>query len=356
MKIAIVTDAWRPQTNGVVTTLSRTADCLVTQGHEVTMMTPEGLPTLPCTSYPEIRLALFQGRRIARWLEAERPDALHIATEGPLGLAARRVARRRGFRFTTSYHTQFPQYLRARYPLPEAVTYALLRGFHGSAARTMVGTRQVREELKRNGFQNLVQWTRGVDTTLFRPRPEVDLGYPGPVMIYVGRVAVEKSIEDFCRADVPGTKLVVGGGPALEDLKRRYPGVCFLGFRYGEELARLLAGADCFVFPSRTDTFGLVMLEAMASGLPVAAYPVTGPIDVVRHGETGCLDEDLATAIRGALVLDPAACRAQAQEYRWENATREFLGNLVEIRRAQAAPVSLGRRIAAAVGKRRGGA
>jgi glycosyltransferase involved in cell wall biosynthesis len=356
MKIAIVSDAWRPQTNGVVTTLARTADCLRAEGHGVTLMTPEGLPTIPCPSYPEIRLALFQGRRIARWLEEERPDALHIATEGPLGLAARRIAIRRGHSFTTSYHTQFPQYLRARYPLPEAVSYALLRGFHGRAARTMVGTRQVREELKQHGFRNLVQWTRGVDTTLFRPRPEVELGFPGPVMIYVGRVAVEKSIEDFCRADVPGTKLVVGGGPALTDLTRRYPGVRFLGFKYGEELASLLAGADCFVFPSRTDTFGLVMLEAMASGLPVAAYPVTGPIDVVRHGVTGCLDADLAVAIRGALALDPAACRAQALEYRWEQATREFTGNLVELRRARPPTVSLAGRLAAALGKRRGGA
>jgi glycosyltransferase involved in cell wall biosynthesis len=343
MKVGIVTDAWRPQTNGVVTTLQHTAESLGELGHDVTMMTPEGLATIACPTYPEIRLALFQGRRVASWLERERPDALHIATEGPLGLAARNAALRSGMRFTTSYHTQFPQYLRARYPLPENCTYAALRAFHGRAARTMVGTKGVRRDLKRHGFKHLVYWSRGVDTGLFRPRPGARLAYPGPVLIYAGRVAVEKSVEDFCRAAVEGTKLVVGGGPALEDLRARYPRVMFLGFKYGEQLAALLAGADCFVFPSRTDTFGLVMLEAMASGLPVAAYPVTGPIDVVRDGQTGCLRPDLGAAIDGALRLDRARCREQALEYRWESATRQFLGNLVEARGAAAATARIGR-------------
>jgi glycosyltransferase involved in cell wall biosynthesis len=351
MKIAIVTDAWRPQTNGVVTTLARTADCLADLGHAVTLMTPEGLPTIPCPTYPEIRLALFQGRRVGAWLEREQPDALHIATEGPLGLAARNAAVRLGMRFTTSYHTQFPQYLRARYPLPECCSYALLRAFHGRAARTMVGTRQVRRDLRRHGFRHLVQWSRGVDTQLFRPRPEVRLPYARPILIYVGRVAIEKSVEDFCRAEVPGTKLVVGDGPALLGLRRRYPEVVFVGFKFGEELGALLAGSDCFVFPSRTDTFGLVMLEAMASGLPVAAYPVTGPIDVVREGESGCLDENLASAIRAALTLDRDRCRAQALEYRWENATRQFLGNLVEARGAAAVGAPPRGRLAAALAR-----
>jgi glycosyltransferase involved in cell wall biosynthesis len=338
MKVAIVTDAWRPQVNGVVTTLMRTGECLRTLGHDVVMMTPEGLRTIPCPTYPEIRLALFQGKRVAEWLEAERPDALHIATEGPLGLAAHRAARRAKLRFTTSYHTRFPQYIRARAPVPECLSYACLRRFHGAAARTMVNTREVRRDLKRHGFRNLVYWTRGVDTELFRPRPDARLPYPGPILIYVGRVAVEKSVEDFCRARVAGTKLVVGGGPALEDLRRRYPEVVFTDYKYGEELAVLFAGSDCFVFPSRTDTFGLVMLEAMASGLPVAAYPVTGPIDVVREGRTGCLREDLAGSIEAALELDPAECRAQALEYRWENATRQFLGHLVEARGIASVP------------------
>jgi glycosyltransferase involved in cell wall biosynthesis len=351
MKVAIVTDAWRPQTNGVVTTLSRTAECLRAFGHEVTMATPEGRPTVPCPTYPEIRLALFQGRSVAEWLEAERPDALHIATEGPLGLSARRAAIRAGLRFTTSYHTQFPQYLRARYPMPESFWYQGLRWFHGAAERTMVGTREVRRDLRRHGFRNLVNWTRGVDTTLFRPRPGVELPYPRPILIYVGRVAVEKSVEDFLRADVPGTKLVVGGGPALESLRAKYKDAVFTGYRFGDELATLLAGADCFVFPSRTDTFGLVMLEAMASGLPVAAYPVTGPKDVLKQGVVGWMDPDLATAIGRALPLDRAACRDYALEFRWENATRQFLGNLVEARGRVPKRSRLANRIAAAVEK-----
>ena len=338
MKIAIVTDAWRPQTNGVVTTLSRTAKCLEGLGHEVTLMTPEGLPTIPCPSYPEIRLALFQRRRVAAWLEAERPDALHIATEGPLGFAARAAARRARLSFTTSYHTQFPQYIRARYPVPESWTYAGLRAFHGAATRTLVGTRQLCLELGRQRFRNLVLWSRGVDTEMFRPRPESPLAYPAPILLYAGRVAVEKSVEDFCRVPIAGTKLIVGDGPALAELRARYPGVVFTGFKFGEELATLIAGAHCFVFPSRTDTFGLVMLEAMASGVPVAAYPVTGPIDVVRDGQTGCLDEDLAAAIAGALKLDPADCRAQALEYRWENATRQLLGHLADARGTKSIP------------------
>ncbi len=353
MRIAVVTDAWRPQTNGVVTTLARTAEGLRALGHDVVMMTPEGLPTVPCPSYPEIRLALFQGRRVAAWLADQRPEALHIATEGPLGLAARNAALRAGLRFTTSYHTQFPKYLRARYPLPEAWTFALLRYFHGAAARTMVGTEAVRRELHERGFRHLVPWSRGVDTALFRPRPEVRLPYPRPILIFVGRVSVEKSVEDFCRAEVAGTKLVVGGGPQLVELRQRYPSVVFTGYKYGEELASLFAGSDCFVFPSRTDTFGLVMLEAMACGLPVAAYPVTGPIDVVRNDRTGCLRADLAAAIVAALELDRAQCRAQALEYRWENATREFLGNLVEARGPLPARRTLRVRIAAAVNRRR---
>ncbi len=332
MKVAIVTDAWHPQTNGVVTTLSRTVECLTSLGHAVTLMTPEGLPSIPCPTYPEIRLALFQGRRVAQWLEDERPDALHIATEGPLGLAARNAACRANFAFTTSYHTQFPQYLQARFPVPPRFSYAVLRRFHGRATRTMVGTQQVRDDLRNRGFNHLVHWGRGVDTELFKPRLGVRDAYPGPVLVYVGRVAVEKSVEDFCRVRTGGTKIVIGAGPALQDLRRRYPEVIFTGYKYGSELAELMSCGDCFVFPSRTDTFGLVMLEAMASGLPVAAYPVIGPIDVVREGFSGCLRNDLTEAVSAALKLDPQHARQQALEYRWENATRQFLGNLVELR------------------------
>jgi glycosyltransferase involved in cell wall biosynthesis len=332
MKIAIVTDAWRPQTNGVVTTLTRTAATLAAFGHEVAVMAPEHCRTVPCPTYPEIRLALFPGRQVAEWLEETAPDALHVATEGPLGYAARAAALRTNRRFTTSFHTQFPEYLAARFPLPRAVSYAALRRFHGVAERTMVGTRTVREALKRHGFTNLVQWTRGVDTAQFRPSPARVLDLPRPVLVYAGRLAVEKGIEDFLRADVPGTKVVIGGGPAHASLRARFPHAVYTGYLYGDSLAAALASADCFVFPSRTDTFGLVMLEALACGVPVAAYPVGGPIDVIRDGEVGCLREDLATAIRGALELDPERCRAYALGFRWEHATREFLGNLVESR------------------------
>ena len=296
MKVAIVTDAWRPQTNGVVTTLAHTADCLRALGHDVTLMTPQGLRTIPCPSYPEIRLALFQGRRVAAWLERERPDALHVATEGPLGLAARNAAIRTGLRFTTSYHTQFPQYLRARYPLPESCSYGLLRRFHGAAARTMVGTREVRRDLRRHGFRNLAYWTRGVDTQLFRPRPAVRLPNPRPILIYVGRVAVEKSVEDFCRAEVAGTKLVVGDGPALADLRARYPAVVFTGYKFGEELRVPVCRRRLLRVPEPHRTFGLVMLEAMASGFVIILSATVNLRDQVEVDDTlfGSGDEDLA--------------------------------------------------------------
>jgi glycosyltransferase involved in cell wall biosynthesis len=345
VKIGIVTDAWRPQTNGVVNTLSHTAQCLTVMGHQVSLMTPEGLPTIACPTYPEIRLALFQGRRVRSWIEDSQFDALHIATEGPLGLAANFAARRMGLRFTTSYHTQFPRYLRARMPIPEAATYAGLRWFHGGAVRTMVGTREVRRDLRRHGLRHLALWARGVDTELFRPRTDGavrdSLGRPRPLLMYMGRVAVEKSVEDFLSARVPGSKIVIGGGPALEELKRRYPDALFMGYRYGTELAGLLAAADVFVFPSRTDTFGLVLLEALACGVPVAAYPVTGPIDVIRDGEVGCLHENLALAINGALKIDRCRCRQYALGFRWENATRQFLRNLEDMRATARATFSL---------------
>jgi glycosyltransferase involved in cell wall biosynthesis len=327
-RIAIVTDAWLPQTNGVVTTLRRTIDCLEAMGHSVLPVTPEGLRTVPCPTYPEIRLSLFARRAVGRALERFQPDSVHIATEAPLGLAARSILAAQGQRFTTSYHTQFPQYLRARYPVPQAWSYAALRWFHGAAGRTMVNTPRVRDELAAQGFRNLVLWGRGVDTDLFAPGPRDFLDLPRPIMAYAGRVAVEKSVEDFLALDLPGTKLVIGDGPALADLRARYPRAAFVGYRFGEDLARHLAAADVFVFPSRTDTFGLVMLEAMACGLPVAAYPVTGPVDVVQDGVTGALDANLAIAVERALLVDPARCRAHALTKGWDKATQQFLGNL----------------------------
>jgi len=328
VRIALVTDAWRPQTNGVVTTLTRTLDWVERLGHTTVRVTPEGFRTVPCPTYPEIRLSLLPARRVAQTLHEFTPDAVHIATEGPLGLAARTWCLANAMPFTTSYHTQFPQYIRARFPIPEGWSYAFLRWFHGPAARVMVATEHVRRDLAAHGFARLATWTRGVDVDLFRPRDREFFAAPRPIQMYVGRVAVEKNLEAFLSLETPGTKIVVGGGPALEPLRARYPAAVFAGYKYGEDLARHLAAADVFVFPSRTDTFGLVLLEAMACGVPVAAFPVVGPIDVVQQGVTGILDEDLGAAVERALLLDREDCRRYAQRFTWEQATRQFLGNL----------------------------
>jgi len=328
VKIALVTDAWLPQTNGVVKTLGITAEKLRELGHEVNVIEPGLFRTFPCPTYPEIRLAWLPYRRVAFLLDDFAPDAVHIATEGPLGLAARRWCIRQGMPFTTSYHTQFPEYLRARAPIPLAWSYAHLRRFHGAAQRTMVATPSMQRQLAARGFERLVRWTRGVDVELFRPRSKRFLNLARPVAMYVGRVAVEKNLDAFLALDLPGTKVIVGDGPARTSLAVRYPQAVFVGYKFGEELAAHLAAADVFVFPSRTDTFGLVLLEAMACGVPVAAYPTTGPIDVVQPGVTGVLDEDLRVATLAALELDPAACRAHALQHTWDAATRQFLGNL----------------------------
>jgi glycosyltransferase involved in cell wall biosynthesis len=328
VKIAIVTDAWHPQTNGVVKTLSTTAEGLRSLGHEVAVIEPGRFRTFPCPTYPEIRLSWFPARTLGGLLAEWEPEAIHIATEGPLGAAARSWCLRRRFPFTTSYHTQFPEYLRARAPIPLALSYAHLRRFHSAAVRTLVATATMQRQLEARGFRNIVRWTRGVDVGLFRPRDKDFLQLPRPIAMYLGRVAVEKNIEAFLRLDLPGTKVVVGDGPARAALEARYPAARFVGYKFGEELAAHLAAADVFVFPSRTDTFGLVLLEAMACGVPVAAYPVAGPIDVVRPNVTGVLDEDLRAAALGALRLDPAQCRSHALDHTWEAATRQFLSHL----------------------------
>lgn len=338
MKIAIVTDAWRPQTNGVVKTLSTTAEGLRALGHDVTVIEPNQFKTFPCPTYPEIRLAWLPYGRLSSLLEDFAPDAIHIATEGTLGGAARKWCLRRGFPFTTSYHTQFPEYVRARVPIPLAVSYAHLRRFHSAAARTMVATPAMQRLLESRGFRNIVRWTRGVDVGLFKPREKSYVDLPRPIAMYVGRVAVEKNIEAFLKLNLPGTKVVVGDGPARAELEAKYPATEFVGFKYGEELASHVAAADVFVFPSRTDTFGLVLLEAMACGVPVAAYPVTGPIDVVTPNVTGVLNEDLRAATLAALELDPAQCRAYALTNTWENATRQFLSHLAPRAATQTVP------------------
>jgi glycosyltransferase involved in cell wall biosynthesis len=329
MRIMIVTDAWFPQTNGVVRTLAHTAAWLGRFGHEVRTLTPRNGRSVPCPTYPEIRLSLFPGRSVRGAVQAFAPQALHIATEGPLGLAARRYCLSQGMRFTTSYHTQFPQYLRARFPIPLGASFWALRRFHSAGTRCMVSTRTLRRELEARGFRNLAVWRRGVDTEMFKPQSKDFLDLPRPIAACVGRVAIEKNIEAFLEMPWSGGKIVIGDGPERARLERQYPDVRFTGYRFQEDLARHLAAADVMVFPSRTDTFGLVNLEAMACGVPVAAYPVTGPIDVLEDGVTGALDEDLGRAARRALTLDPETCRRHALQYGWDVSTREFEGNLV---------------------------
>lgn len=325
----IVTDAWFPQTNGVVNTLAQTAAWLGRFGHEVRVVTPREFKTIPCPSYGEIRLSIFPYRKMARRIASFRPHAIHVATEGTLGLAARRYCVKHALRFTTSYHTQFPQYLASRVPIPMSVSYWALSKFHGAGSACMVSTRSVEEQLAARGFKNLVRWRRGVDTELFRPRSKEFLNLPRPIAAYVGRVAIEKNVEAFLSMPWAGSKIVIGDGPERARLQARFPNAVYTGFRFKEELATHVAAADVLVFPSRTDTFGLVNLEAMACGVPVAAYPVTGPIDVVEDGVTGALDQDLARAAVRALTLDPQACRAHAERSSWDACTREFESNLV---------------------------
>jgi len=328
MRIMIVTDAWFPQTNGVVRTLGQTAAWLGRFGHEVRIINPRDFRSIACPTYPEIRLSILPYRKVTRSILAFSPQALHIATEGPLGLSARRFGLRHGMRFTTSYHTQFPQYLRARFPIPLGLSYRALGRFHGAAVRCMVSTASVRRDLAAHGFENLATWRRGVDTETFKPYLKDFLTLPRPIAAYVGRVAVEKNIDAFLKMAWSGSKLIIGDGPERGRLAKEYPDAHFIGYRFGKDLAMNLAASDVMVFPSRTDTFGLVNLEAMACGVPVAAYPVTGPIDVIEDGVTGCLDTDLAAAARRALTIDARACREHALKSGWEVCSREFENNL----------------------------
>jgi len=328
MKILLVTDAWAPQVNGVVRTYVTVIPLIEAEGHTVRVISPESYRSVACPTYGEIRLAFPPGGRFVCDIEAFAPDAIHIATEGPLGWRARRYCLARGVPFTTAFHTRFPEYVHARTGMPVALGYRLLRRFHAPASATLVATAGLKTELEKRGFGHLALWSRGVDTALFRPRHDTFIDDPGPISMYVGRVAVEKNVEAFLALDIPGTKYVVGDGPQLAELRNRYPAVRFVGPKHGDELARYFAAADVFVFPSLTDTFGLVLLEALASGVPVAAYPVRGPLDVVGTAPVGVLAGDLRNAVLGALMLDPAECRRHALRFTWQACARTLLDHV----------------------------
>ncbi len=328
-RILIVTDAWHPQINGVVRSLDRTAGELRQMGVDVDFLTPLEFKTIPCPSYPEIRLSLTWPSRVRRRIADSGADFVHIATEGPLGMLARKAVLAAGRSYTTSYHTRFPEYVSARVPVPESWSYVMLRRFHNAGSGCMVATASLEQDLAARGFTNLLRWSRGVDHTIFKPRDVAVYDLPRPIFVNVGRVSVEKNIKAFLDLDLPGTKVVVGGGPQLDALRRAYPDVHFTGPKVGDDLAAHYAAADVFVFPSLTDTFGNVMLEALACGVPVAAYPVMGPLDVVGDSGAGVLDQDLGKAAVAALDIDRAHCREVALRYTWRNSAQQFLDNIL---------------------------
>jgi glycosyltransferase involved in cell wall biosynthesis len=328
-KLLIATDAWGPQINGVVRSLENIAAHAASFDMEVRFLTPSDFWTMPLPGYGEIRLALANHRKIAATIADFAPDFVHIATEGPIGLAARRACLREKRPFTTSYHTRFPEYLAARLPVPIRLSYAILRRFHNAAAGTMVSSASLENVLAGRGFRNLMRWSRGVDDTLFRPRCENVLdALPRPIFLFVGRLAVEKNVEAFLNLDLPGSKVVVGNGPLQARLAAAHPAVHFLGALFGEGLAKVYSSADVFVFPSLTDTFGIVLLEALASGVPVAAFPVTGPLDVIADSGTGVLAPDLRQAALHALAISREHCRAHAMKFTWKESARQFFDNI----------------------------
>ena len=339
MRIHLVTDAWAPQVNGVVVSLRNTVAWLERWGHDVEVLSPEGFRTMPMPTYPEIPLALFPAREVSRRITEFAPDAVHIATEGPLGIAARAHCLRRNLSFTTAYHTCFPEYVKPRFGVPLAWTYAWLRRFHAPSSALLVATTAIRELLEARGFANVVEWSRGVDLELFHPAPHRFTELRRPVFLYVGRVAVEKNLAAFLALDLPGTKVVVGDGPQRKELEHRFPDAEFVGMKSGPELASYYQRADVFVFPSRTDTFGLVLVEAMACGTPVAAYPVRGPIDVIKDPAAGVLDADLGAAALSALRLDRDKVRGYAARFSWEQSSRQFISSLVPARAREASLV-----------------
>lgn len=329
MRIVLISDAWHPQVNGVVTTVKNTVIALKQLGHEVELITPDRFKTYPWPGYPDVGMAFLCGPKLRPIIEAFKPDAIHLVTEGSIGYAARRYCLELGYRYTSSYLSRFPEYFKLRTGFPMSVSAAYLRWFHSESSRVMVATASLEEEMQKKGYRHLARWSRGVDTETFHPRTKASIQDQPPIFMFIGRVAIEKNIEAFLKLELPGTKYVVGDGPHRELLVEKYPAVRFTGYKHGENLARYLAAADVFVFPSLTDTFGVVLLEALACGVPVAAYPVQAPKDVIRDSKVGILSEDLQQAALTALSLSPQACQSYAQEYTWQKCTQQFVDNLV---------------------------
>lgn len=331
MRIVLISDAWHPQINGVVTTLTNTVATLKRLGHEVELITPDRFRTYPWPGYPDVGMAFLCGPKLRPIINAFNPDAMHLVTEGPIGYAARRFCREFGYHYTSSYLSQFPEYFKLRIGFPVTISSAYLRWFHSESKKVMVATPSLAAEMNQKGYPQLTCWSRGVDTSLYRPRPKDFIKDPHPIFMFTGRVAIEKNIESFLKLDLPGTKYVIGDGPHRDILMKKFPDVRFTGYQKGESLARYMAAADVFVFPSLTDTFGVVMLEALASGVPVAAYPVQAPKDVIQNDQIGILDNDLQQAAIKALSLNSQTCRQYALGYTWEKCTQQFVDNLVPL-------------------------
>ncbi len=331
MRIVLISDAWHPQINGVVTTLTNTVATLKRLGHEVELITPDRFRTYPWPGYPDVGMAFLCGPKLRPIIKAFNPDALHLVTEGPIGYAARRFCREFGYHYTSSYLSQFPVYFKLRIGFPVTISSAYLHWFHSESKKVMVATPSLAAEMRQKGYPHLACWSRGVDTSLYRPRPKDFIKDPRPIFMFTGRVAVEKNIESFLKLNLPGTKYVIGDGPHRDILMKKYPDVRFTGYQTGETLARYMAAADVFVFPSLTDTFGVVMLEALASGVPVAAYPVQAPKDVIQNDQIGILNNNLQQAAIKALSINSEACRQYALGYTWEKCTQQFVDNLVPL-------------------------
>lgn len=327
MKILIVSDAWKPQVNGVVNSLDMTCRKLREIGHDIEVIGPNRFKTFSCPTYPSIKLAFLPRKKLLKIINEYKPESIHIATEGPLGQAARKICLHKRWRFTTSYHTQFPEYINARIPVPLSISYYFLRKFHSKAERTLVPTKSMAEKLVSKGFKNITIWSRGVDKDIFKPSATKIINKRKKA-IYFGRISPEKNIEAFLDINLDIEKIIVGDGPSLSKLKKDYPEAIFLGEKFGRELSKIVAESDVFVFPSKTDTFGIVIIEALACGVPVAAFPVTGPKDIIEHEVTGYLSDDLERAIIGALKIDKNSCVKESMKYSWENCSRQFESSL----------------------------